>query len=119
MADPAASAHAGAPPHVLAPRVLLGTAAALLALTATTVAISLVDLGRANVVIALAVATAKATLVALFFMHLRYGRRAHAVALAGAALFAALLVGFVLLDTTLYQPDVRAREAAAPAAAPR
>jgi cytochrome c oxidase subunit 4 len=117
VADPASFAH-GATSHVLPPRVLLGTAAALLALTATTVAVSLVDLGRLNVFLALGVATVKATLVALFFMHLRYGRRFHLVVIAGAALFAALLVGFVLLDSTLYQPDLRAHEAAASKGAP-
>ena len=115
MADSPTPAHAGA--HVLPPRVLLGTGAALLALTATTVALSLVDFGRANVVIALGVATVKATLVALFFMHLRYANRFLAVVIAGAALFAALMIGFILLDTTLYQPDVRAHEAAASRAA--
>lgn len=105
-------------PHVLPPRVLLGTAAALLALTVTTVALSGVDLGRLNVVVALGLATAKGTLVALFFMHLRYAHRSHLVVLIGAVLFAALLVGFVLLDSTLYQPDVRAHEAAAGPPAP-
>lgn len=110
MADHPGGAHAA--PHVLPPRVLLGTGAALLALTATTVALSLVDFGRINVVIALGVATVKAALVALFFMHLRYTSRFLAVVIAGAVLFASLLVGFVLMDTTLYQPDVRAHEAA-------
>jgi cytochrome c oxidase subunit 4 len=117
-AAPAAPAH-HATEHVLAPRVLLATAAGLLALTAATVAVSLVDLGRLNVVVALGVATVKATLVALFFMHLRYGQRFHLVVIAGAALFAALMVGFVLLDSTLYRPDVRAHEAARPPAPPR
>ncbi len=118
MADPISTTHARAAAHVLPPRVLLGTAAALLALTATTVAISLLDLGRLNIVVALGVATVKATLVALFFMHLKYGQRFYVAVLAGAALFAALMVGFVLLDSTLYQPDVRAHEAASRPAAP-
>jgi cytochrome c oxidase subunit 4 len=117
VADPSTRAHAG--PHVLPPRVLLGTGAALLALTATTVALSLVDFGRANVVIALGVATVKATLVALFFMHLRYASRFLVVVIAGAAVFAALLIGFILFDTTRYQPDLRAHEAAAQRTAPR
>jgi cytochrome c oxidase subunit 4 len=116
VADPSARAHPG--PHVLPPRVLLGTGAALLALTATTVALSLVDFGRVNVVIALGVATVKAALVALFFMHLRYSSRFFAVVIAGAAVFAALLIGFILFDTTRYQPDVRAHEAAAVRATP-
>ena len=77
-----------------------------------------IDLGRLNIVVALGVATVKATLVALFFMHLKYGQRFYVAVLAGAALFAALMVGFVLLDSTLYQPDVRAHEAASRPAAP-
>ncbi len=48
---------------------------ALLALTATTVAVSYVNLGAWNVVAALAIASVKASLVALFFMHLKYENR--------------------------------------------
>lgn len=111
--SPAApEAHA---PHVLPPSVLLGTAGVLLALTAVTVAVARVDLGAANVAVALGIATVKATLVALYFMHLRYEHRFHVVVLAGAALFAVLLAAFVLFDTGQYQPDVRAHEAAAAA----
>ncbi len=40
-------------------------------LTAVTVAVSYVHLGMMNVVVALLIASAKASLVALFFMHLR------------------------------------------------
>jgi cytochrome c oxidase subunit 4 len=105
------SPHARAAPHALPVRVLVGTAAALVALTAITVAISRIDFGPGNVVVALAIATLKAGLVAAFFMHLKYGARFHLVILVAAALFAALLVGFVLTDTKLYQPDVRAHEA--------
>ena len=45
---------------------------ALIVLTAATVAVSYVHLGMMNVVVALLIAAGKATLVALFFMHLRY-----------------------------------------------
>ena len=48
---------------------------ALLVLTATTVAVSSVDLGAMNVVVALLIASVKAALVALFFMHLKYENR--------------------------------------------
>lgn len=99
-------------PHVLPPRVLVGTAAALVLLTAVTVAVARVDLGAANVAVALGVATVKATLVALWFMHLRYEHRFHLVVLVGAALFAVLFASFVLFDTAQYRPDVRAHEAA-------
>jgi cytochrome c oxidase subunit 4 len=108
---PAPAAHAG--PHVLPPRVLLGTAAGLLALTALTVALARFDLGAGSIAVALGIASVKATLVALFFMHLKYEHRFHLVVLVGAALFAVLFASFVLFDTAQYRPDVRAHEEAA------
>lgn len=45
---------------------------ALVMLTVVTVAVSYVHLGLMNVVVALLLASLKASLVALFFMHLRY-----------------------------------------------
>jgi cytochrome c oxidase subunit 4 len=105
-------AHAPHGPHVLSPAVLVGTAAALVALTAVTVAAARVDLGAANVAVALGIATLKASLVALFFMHLKYEHRFHLVVLVGAAVFAALFASFVLFDASQYRPDVRAHEAA-------
>ena len=48
---------------------------ALIVLTAVTVAVSYVHLGLMNVVVALLIASVKASLVALYFMHLRYESR--------------------------------------------
>jgi cytochrome c oxidase subunit IV len=48
---------------------------ALIVLTAVTVSVSYVHLGLMNVVAALLIASVKASLVALFFMHLRYESR--------------------------------------------
>jgi cytochrome c oxidase subunit 4 len=45
---------------------------ALLILTATTCGVSYVNLGRLNTVVALTIAVIKASLVLLYFMHLRY-----------------------------------------------
>lgn len=102
-------AHAG---HVLPPKVLLATGAALLLLTLLTVAISRVDLGAANGAVAIAIAATKAAVVALFFMHLKYENKFLLVILVTCALFAVFFVSFVIFDTTQYQPDLRAREAA-------
>lgn len=104
--------HDGHGPHVLPPRVLLGTAAALLVLTAVTVAVARVDLGSASVAVALGIAALKATLVALFFMHLKYEHRFHLVVLVASVIFAVLFVGFVVFDTDQYQPGLREHEAA-------
>jgi caa(3)-type oxidase subunit IV len=67
--------------------VLLGTAGALFALTVATVITSKIQLGAFNIVLALAIAGLKATLVALFFMHLRWEGRMQAVAIAAAVFF--------------------------------
>ncbi len=117
MNDTPHARRAGAPPHVLGPRVLLGTAGALFALTVATVITSRIPLGEFNVVLALAIAGLKATLVGLFFMHLQWEGRMQAVAIAGAVFFAVLFVGFVVFDTTQYQPTIRAAQDAAAAAA--
>jgi cytochrome c oxidase subunit 4 len=103
--------------HVVPAKVLLGTAAALLALTATTVVTSRIDLGSLNIVLALAIAVAKAALVAAFFMHLKYERPFQTVVFVTAAFFAAVLVGLVVFDTVQYQPDVREAGGAAKARA--
>jgi cytochrome c oxidase subunit IV len=58
--------------HVVSPKVYLTIFLALLVLTASTVAASYVELYVFNVVVALAIAVIKASLVVLFFMHVKY-----------------------------------------------
>lgn len=58
--------------HVVSPKLYATIGLALLVLTATTCAISYVDLGIFNAVVALAIAVFKASLVVLFFMHVKY-----------------------------------------------
>ena len=59
--------------HHIAPKSMYFTIfGALMVLTFITVAVSYVDLGRANVLVALAVAGVKATLVVLWFMHVKH-----------------------------------------------
>src|SRR5206468_11085628 len=58
--------------HILPKRLYYTIFAALMLCTYLTVQISFFDLGRWNAVAALVIAVFKATLVVLFFMHLRY-----------------------------------------------
>jgi cytochrome c oxidase subunit IV len=58
--------------HVLPGKLYYGIWAALLVLTVVTAAVSFVDLGPFNTVVALIIATFKAVLVVLFFMHVKY-----------------------------------------------
>ena len=67
-------------------RVYLAVFAALMVLTLLTTGVAFVDLGFFSPVVALTIAILKASLVALFFMHLRYSDRVTWV-VAGAGIF--------------------------------
>ena len=56
-------------------RIYFAVYGALLVLTVITVLVSYVDLGLLNVFVALGIASVKASLVALFFMHLKWENR--------------------------------------------
>jgi cytochrome c oxidase subunit IV len=58
--------------HIVSPKLYATIGGALLVLTAATCAISYVELGVFNAVVALAIAVIKASLVVLFFMHVKY-----------------------------------------------
>src|SRR5687767_6310778 len=90
--------------HVATIKVLCATGGTLLFLTIVTVLATKVDFGaEINLGIAMAIAVIKATLVVLFFMHLRYDRLFHSVVFVSAILAASLFVGFTLMDTNQYQ----------------
>jgi len=90
--------------HVATVKVLVATGGTLLVLTLVTVLATKVDFGaNINLAIAMAIAVLKATLVVLFFMHLRYDRLFHSVVFVGAILAASLFVGFTLMDSDQYQ----------------
>ncbi len=90
--------------HVAPVKVLVATGGTLLMLTLLTVLATKVDFGaNINLAIAMVIAVTKATLVILFFMHLRYDRLFHSVVFVSAILAAALFVGFTLMDTGQYQ----------------
>jgi cytochrome c oxidase subunit 4 len=72
---------------------------ALIVLTTATVAVSYVHLGLMNVVVALLVASVKASLVALFFMHLRYENRLVWAFALTPLFFLVLIVAGTLSDT--------------------
>ena len=70
----------------------------LLILTGTTFVVSGVDLGGLNAVVALVIAMAKALLVALFFMHLRYSRSLMLVVVAAGLLWLVIMITLTLGD---------------------
>jgi len=58
--------------HVLSTKLYYGIWIALMVLTVVTARIAFIDLGPFNTVVALVIATCKALLVVLFFMHVKY-----------------------------------------------
>src|SRR5712664_834473 len=70
---------------------------ALLAGTGITVAAAFIDLGPFNTIVALTVATIKATLVVLFFMHVKYTHEK----LTGLVVVSAIFWLFVLLALSM------------------
>lgn len=85
--------HASATPYVL-------TLGALLVLTVITVGAAYVNFGSPaiNLVIAIVIATVKASLVALFFMHLRHDKPINAVIFVSSLLFLGVFLLFPLID---------------------
>lgn len=94
--------------HVVPGQVLFGVFVALLALTGLTVAATWVDLGPANLLIAVGIATVKAILVALFFMHLWYDHPFYGLIFTVGLLFLALFLGLTLVDVRQTFPEVQA-----------
>ena len=90
---------ASAGPHILPLRIYLGVAGALLILTAITIFAAQADFGSWNLVVALLIAAVKSTLVALFFMHLKYDNRIYSVIFVGAILFLGIFITFTMFDT--------------------
>lgn len=58
--------------HIMSSKLYYGIWIALLCLTVITAAVSFIDLGPLNTIVALVIATFKAVLVVLFFMHVKY-----------------------------------------------
>ena len=72
--------------------------AILMLLTLATTAIGMIDLGRLNVVVALVIATIKALLVVLFFMHIYWSSKLNKVVVVSGVVWLALLLWLTLTD---------------------
>jgi len=72
----------------------------LLALTLLTTGAAFIDMGKWNTVVALVIAATKASLVILFFMHLRWSSSLMRVVMPAVLLWLALLICLTLMDFT-------------------
>ena len=87
--------------HIVPARTYVAIWAALIVLTGITAGVAFIDLGPFNTIVALVIATFKAVLVALIFMHVKYAsERLTKVVLGAAIFFLILLLGLSLADYT-------------------
>lgn len=84
--------------HVVPLKTYLAVFSALMVFTAITVAVAFVDLGPLNNLVMLSIAVVKATLVILYFMHVKYGTRLIPVVVAGSVFFLLILFGITMSD---------------------
>ena len=99
--------------HVSSPAMFMTVLLALLFLTFITVFVSLFDFGSANMLIAMAIASFKASLVIAFFMHLKWDTAINKIVFLSSFLFLSLLFKpraptlylFELLSKTLWSAE--------------
>lgn len=85
--------------HPVVPiKVYVGVFAALITLTITTVAVSKIELGEYNFVVAMTIAVIKATLVVLFFMHVKQSSSMTKLFVVAGLFWMAILFVFSLSD---------------------
>jgi cytochrome c oxidase subunit 4 len=85
-------------PHVVPKSVYFLVAAALFVLLVVTVLAAQFDLGYWNTPLAMLIALAKAALIVLYFMHVRYGHPLLRVFAAGGFLWLLILFALMLPD---------------------
>jgi cytochrome c oxidase subunit 4 len=99
--------------HVSSIRLLVVVWIALMIGTWLTVTATYVDLGPLNIWIGLLIATVKAVLVGLYYMHLRWDKPFNTFVFLSAFLFLGIFVGIAMMDTGHYQDDIIAGFASA------
>ncbi len=84
--------------HVTPVKTYVAIWATLTVLTAVTAAVSLLELGPWNIVVALAIAFTKATLVVMFFMHLKWSNPLTKLFFVAGLLWLIILFALTLAD---------------------
>jgi len=84
--------------HILPKRVYYAIFGILMLCTYLTVQMAFFDLGALNTIAALVIAVFKATLVVLFFMHVKYGTRLTWAVVIGALFWLGILLALTMGD---------------------
>ena len=98
-------AHGYGPHHVTSSKVFFNVLVTLLFLTIITVAASRVDFGAANLLIAMLIASVKASLVIAIFMHVKWDTAINKIVFLSSFLFLSLLFIFTLADHATRRMD--------------
>ncbi len=85
--------------HVLGLKFYIAIFLALIAFTLLTVGASNIHLGKFNLVVAVVIASMKASLVVLFFMHLRWDNKFNSMILVVSLMFIGVFFAYTLNDT--------------------
>jgi cytochrome c oxidase subunit 4 len=120
--EPMQSAEGNALPsfsHPMPLPTLLATFGALVFFTIVTVVVAkTLPLGTFEVWVSIGIATVKAVLVLLFFMHMLHDKPFNVLVFMSSFLFVGLFVGIVLTDTDQYQDTIREAEVQEQSGAP-
>ena len=85
--------------HIVSPRIYIIVGATLLVFTGITVWASYLELGIFNPIVALLIAVVKATIVVLFFMHVKYTHeKLTPLVIVSAIFFLFILLGLSMAD---------------------
>ena len=84
--------------HIVSPTIYIAIFSALLVGTGLTVWAAFQNFGPFNIVIALAIASTKATLVVLYFMHARYSPRRTQLVIVCSVFWLAIMLALTLSD---------------------
>ena len=84
--------------HIIPIQTYLKVFGALMFLTVFTVAVTYIDLGSFNIVLAMFIAIIKSTLVLLFFMHLYYDNKTNLMFFLASILFMIIFITFTYFD---------------------
>lgn len=84
--------------HIVPFKTYSNVILALIVLTVVTVLISLVDFGVFNLIISMGIATLKAALVLMYFMHLKYDDKSYLVIFLVGVFFLAVIFLFSSFD---------------------
>ena len=95
---------------------LLAVFFALIILTIVTVYQASFDLGNMELVLSLFIATIKASLVVLFFMHMIHDKPLNAIIFLSSFIFVALFLGFTLMDAHAYLDTIELKQVDSPRA---